>query len=174
MAVRARLMAAAGRGANATVDEEFSGFFARTYEQTLGVVVLATGERTIAEDATQEAFARCLSDWGSVRDKAHPGRWVARVALNLAIDQLRKFGRETTLDAAHHAPRPDHVEAMWVRWNLDQLTPMQRAAVVRRYIEGHSVDEVARGLGRSPQTVKTHLRLARGKLRESLGRERTG
>ena len=153
-------------------DEEFSAFFARAYEQTLGVVVLATGERNLAEDATQEAFARCLDDWRSVKAKDRPDRWVARVALNLAIDHLRKVARETSLDTAHHAPRADHVEELWVRWNLDQLTPMQRAAVVRRYVEGRSVEEVASALGRSRDTVKTHLRLARGRLRKSLSADR--
>ena len=172
MAIEARLVVATRATERDRADEEFSAFFARTYEQTLGVVVVATGERTIAEDATQEAYARCLGDWRSVAGKRNPDRWVARVALNLAIDHLRKVARETNLEGAHHAPRPDHVETLWVRWNLDQLTPMQRATVVRRYVEGRSVEDVARTLGRSPQTVKTHLRLARSRLRASLGQER--
>ena len=102
----------------------------------------------------------------------HPDRWVARVAMNLAIDQLRRTARETALEPSVEAPFRDQVESLWVRWNLDRLTPMQRATVVRRYLEGMPVDEVARSLGRSPQTVKTHLRLARGRLRQFLGEDR--
>ena len=170
MAVEVQLVRA--RTNHDRVGADFSDFFAATYEQTLGIVLLATGQRSVAEDATQEAFARCLRDWNAVRAKHNPDRWVARIAVNLAIDHLRKVSRETGLDASHQAPRPDQVEELWVKWNLDQLTPMQRAAVVRRYIEGRSVAEVASSMGRSPQTIKSHLRLARSRLRQTLERER--
>ena len=148
--------------------QDFHDFFLLAYEQTIGLVALATGDRALAEDSAQEAFARAYSRWESVGGMSHPDRWVARVAMNLAIDQLRKTVRETVLDGHVTASTVDQVEELWVKWNLARLTPMQRAAVVRRYVEGMPVAEVARSLGRSPQTVKTHLRLARGKLRRFL------
>jgi RNA polymerase sigma factor (sigma-70 family) len=150
----------------------FHQFFLLAYEQTLGLVTVALGDRGLAEDAAQEAFARAFDRWNAVSRMSHPDRWVAKVAMNLAIDQLRRTTRETALDPSIEAPVRDDVEALWVRWNLERLTPMQRATVVRRYLEGMPVQEVARSLGRSPQTVKTHLRLARGRLRQFMREDR--
>ncbi|MEA2682875.1 MAG: hypothetical protein QOK05_1203 [Chloroflexota bacterium] len=150
----------------------FSDFFAQTYQQTLGLVAIGTGMRGIAEDATQEAYVKALDRWETVVAMSHPDRWVARVALNIAIDHLRKTARESELGEGVEATTADLVEGLWLRWNLDRLTPMQRAAMVRRYLDGMGVAEVARTLGRSPQTVKTHLRLARGRLRLMMAEDR--
>jgi RNA polymerase sigma-70 factor (ECF subfamily) len=155
----------------ATDQSGFDEFFALRYEQTLGLVTLATGDRALAEDATQEAFARAFNRWRTVSVMSHPDRWVARVAINLAIDHLRKTSRESSIDTLIEAPPHDQVEELWVRWNLDRLTPMQRATVICRYMDGMPVDEVALAMGRSPQTIKTHLRLARGRLRGFLAEE---
>ncbi len=164
--------AAHGRPERTLVAEQtFNQFFLQAYEQTLGLVTLAVGNRVSAEDAAQEAFARAFNRWSTVANMEHPARWVARVAINLAIDQLRKTSREVALEPALEAPLADHVEELWVRWNLDRLTPMQRAAMVRRYIDGMAVDEVATALGRSPQTVKSHIRLGRRRLRQYLGED---
>ena len=165
MAIEARVVAAGPAVEVAGDAGEFSDFFALTYQQTVGLVALATGMRGLAEDATQEAYVRAFRKWDSVALMERPERWVGKVAINIAIDHLRKTSRETELGEGLEAPRPDQVEEIWVRWNLDRLPPMQRAAVVRRYLDGMAVAEVAQALGRSPQTVKTHLRLARGRLR---------
>jgi RNA polymerase sigma-70 factor (ECF subfamily) len=47
------------------------------------------------------------------------------------------------------------------------LSEIQRAAVTLYYFEDHSVERVAEILGLNVNTVKTHLRRARGVLREA-------
>src|ERR1700759_740709 len=51
------------------------------------------GDRSEAEDVSQEACARTYSRWSSVRDHAEP--WCVRVASNLALDVLRAGTRAT-------------------------------------------------------------------------------
>ena len=52
---------------------------------------------------------------------------------------------------------------------LRGLPPRQRAAVVLRYWNDHSIDETARELGVSPGTVKSQCAKALTTLRRALG-----
>jgi RNA polymerase sigma factor (sigma-70 family) len=175
MAVGVRTL---GRGNGAAVDREssaesdgFESFFSDHYHRTVGLVTLASGRPTLAEDVTQEAFARGLHRWASLRVMRRPDRWVLKVAMNLVVDHNRKLGRETAIEDVHAAPVNDGVERLWVRWGLDRLTPMQRTAMVMRYVDGRPVAEVAELLARSTETVRTHIRLGRRRLRTLLSEE---
>jgi RNA polymerase sigma factor (sigma-70 family) len=145
---------------------DFSVFFAERFHQTLGLVTLSCGNPTLAEEVTQEAFARALDRWTTVSTMRRPERWVLKVAHNMIIDHVRKTRREAPLDPGIKAAVPDQVEEIWMRWNLDRLTPMQRASILLRYRDGLRIDEIARLVDRSTETVRTHLRLARRRLRD--------
>ena len=150
---------------------DFGTFFADSYQQTLGVVALQVGATAVAEDATQEAFARALQRWDEVGRMNRPDRWVLKVALNVAVDSHRRGARNEELEDTHEQPAADQVQQLWIRWNLEQLTPMQRKAVLLHYFDGLAIDEVANALKRSKETIRTHLRLARDRLRQQLGAE---
>lgn len=145
---------------------DFSVFFAETFHRTLGLVTLSCGNPTLAEEVTQEAFARALDRWSAVSAMRRPERWVLRVASNMVVDHVRKTRRETPLDPAIRATAPDQVEQIWMRWNLGRLTPMQRASILLRYRDGLRISEIAHLVDRSTETVRTHLRLGRRRLRE--------
>jgi RNA polymerase sigma factor (sigma-70 family) len=145
---------------------DFSVFFAASFHQTLGLVTLSCGDPSLAEEVTQEAFARALDRWNAVSTMRRPERWVLKVASNMIVDHVRKTRRETALDAGLKASVPDQVEEIWMRWNLERLTPMQRASILLRYRDGLRVDEIADLIDRSTETVRTHLRLARRRLRD--------
>jgi RNA polymerase sigma-70 factor (ECF subfamily) len=53
---------------------------------------------------------------------------------------------------------------------LQTLTPRERAALVMRDVEGAEPDEVARALGCSKATVRSHIANARVKFRKFLRR----
>jgi RNA polymerase sigma-70 factor (ECF subfamily) len=91
--------------------------------------------------------------------------WVLKVASNLVVDHVRRVRRETGLDARLPAPARDEVDAIWMQWNLDRLTPMQRASMILRYQQDMPVADVARALARSVETVRSHLRLGRRQMR---------
>jgi RNA polymerase sigma-70 factor (ECF subfamily) len=126
------------------------------------------GRRTIAEEATAEAFARAVANADRVRD---PVAWVYRAAFRIAVDELR-WERRTPPEAAEEveavpADLGELVEA------LRELSPNQRAAIVLRYEADLSVGEIARRLGTSAATVRVHLHRGRNRLRELLGTEET-
>lgn len=51
------------------------------------------GDVTRAEDAASEAMARALVSWRRVGRMEHRNGWVARVAGNVAIDEIRRARR---------------------------------------------------------------------------------
>jgi RNA polymerase sigma-70 factor (ECF subfamily) len=151
--------------------QDFETFFATTCQKVVGLVTVVTGDARLAEDAAQEAYLRALRRWGRVGALDRPEQWVARVAANLAIDRWRRQRRESPLDVDVAAVMPDSVQRVWLEWGLAQLTPAERLVVVLKDQEGYPVKEIALRMGRSPETVKTHLAKGRARLRRALSAE---
>ena len=149
----------------------FEAVFAASYHRVVGLVAAVTGDEGLAEDAAQEAFARAYQRWPRVGRLDRPDLWVARVASRIAIDGWRKRRRETALEGTDRGHLPDDVQRLWLRWQLDRLSPMQRAAVLLHCWEGRPVAEVATLLGRSQATIRTHLLLGRRRFRAFLREE---
>lgn len=124
-----------------------------------------------AEDIAQEAMLRlwrAAADW-QADGPAKPSTWLHKVVANLAIDRLRRTGREAELgddDYADDAPgaearlqnaaRMDALDAA-----LARLPERQRQAVVLRHIEGLSNPEIAEALDIGVEAVESLT--ARGK-----------
>ena len=87
----------------ASFDEAFPDLAAVAYR----VAYRLLGNRAEAEDVAQETLARAFVRWRRIRDHAVP--WVARVAANLVLDQLRAKARATaswaTSSASARLPR---------------------------------------------------------------------
>ena len=62
-------------------------------DRLYNAVLRLVGDREEARDLTQEAFARGLEKIDSFRGDASPYTWLFRIAVNLAISQLRKVRR---------------------------------------------------------------------------------
>ena len=128
-------------------------------------VYLLCGDRVLAEDATQEAFARALERWERLRTQPWTGGWVTTTALNVARRGMRRKRplRATTSDD------PTDVEETIDLWALVKDLPRrQQEAVVLHYRMGLSVEEVADVMDCREGTVRTHLARARQVLRAAL------
>ncbi|MDB5065000.1 MAG: polymerase, sigma-24 subunit, subfamily protein [Chloroflexi bacterium] len=159
------ITAAVAGMSSGTAEATFEAVFADAYHRVVGLVAAVTGDQGLAEDAAQEGFARAYQRWSRVGRLDRPDLWVARVASRIAIDQWRRRRRETALDGADRVTIPDDVQRLWVRWQLERLSPMQRASILLHCWEGRPVAEVATLLGRSQATVRTHLLMGRRRFR---------
>jgi RNA polymerase sigma-70 factor (ECF subfamily) len=65
-------------------------------DRLYNAVVRLVGDREEARELTQEAFTRGLMKLDSFRGEASPYTWLFRIAVNLAISQLRKVQRVRT------------------------------------------------------------------------------
>jgi RNA polymerase sigma-70 factor (sigma-E family) len=120
-----------------------------------------------AEDIAVEAFARAYARWGAVHSMENPQAWVIRVAVNLALDQVRRKRARSPVRTARDT-QADVTERDALVRSLRRLPRRQQEVVVLRYIGDHSEEEVARTLGISVGTVKTHLHRAMPRLRSDL------
>ncbi|HEV3002659.1 MAG TPA: sigma-70 family RNA polymerase sigma factor [Solirubrobacteraceae bacterium] len=125
-----------------------------------------------AEDVVQQAF---LSTWQALGNgtQVHDARaWLYRVTHNAAVNALKRSGYDhDQLDEALHgagAPEEDLERRIAVRRalaGLAELPEMQREALLRTAVEGHSHEDVARALGLTDSAVRGLVYRARATLR---------
>ncbi|WJK43744.1 SigE family RNA polymerase sigma factor [Solwaraspora sp. WMMA2056] len=145
--------------------DEFDAFYAASSKRVLGHLYVVLGNRSDAEDAVAEAYARAWDRWASVRDCDSPEAWVRTVAYRIAVSSWRKavnrwkaHRRDTAGAQPVDGVSVDHVALVAA---LRQITVDQRRVVVLHYLAGLSVAEVAAETGTNVNTVKTWL--ARGR-----------
>jgi RNA polymerase sigma-70 factor (ECF subfamily) len=138
--------------------------------------------RDDVEDLAQETFLRAWKRLGELREPERFAGWLARIAVNAALDFHRRAAvrpRAASLDA-EGAPEPAAGGAPGDRRlvvdeefsraleAIGELDPRSRAAVVLRFHEGLPVKEVAARLGDSPAATAMRLTRALRALRKRL------
>ena len=136
------------------------------------------GDAALAEEAAQEAFLRAWQNLRRYNPRFAFRSWVYRIALNVAVDALRRERPTTDLDAEPLASGAESPEA-WlerkqqaeqVRQAVLDLPPASRAVLVLREYEALSYHEIAEALDIPVGTVMSRLNYARSQLRRALGR----
>ncbi len=160
----------------------FELFYDRHSGPAFSLAYRMVGNRTVAEDVSQEAFLsiwrsklRYQSERGSVRT------WVLGIVHHRAIDALRRNtvhdkrrasaeGIEERFEARERTDvevaRRD--EARTVRAALEDLPDEQCKVIELSYFGGFSHSQIADQLGMPIGTVKGRMRLGLDKLRRSL------
>jgi RNA polymerase sigma-70 factor (sigma-E family) len=158
---------------SAAADAEFSDFMQGRWSQLVRLAYALTGDRQLAEDLAQSAFARAYASWGRVRRADNPDAYLRRIVVNANASRFRKMRvseilTETVPDlvaAADGADRRGERDALVAA--LLQLPSGQRAAVVLRYWLDLTETETAAILGCSVGNVKSQSSRALAKLRTS-------
>jgi RNA polymerase sigma-70 factor (ECF subfamily) len=130
----------------------------------------------LAEDLAQETFLKAFRSLPTFDPARKFSSWLFRIAHNASLDALRRrrarASRATEVGDPAIPPPPDPVETAALGRALDaalaRLRPEQRTAVVLRYEEGCSYDEIAQAMGIPEGTAKTHVHRARKQLAEAL------
>jgi RNA polymerase sigma-70 factor (ECF subfamily) len=162
--------AAARRAARAQLERLFADF----QTPILNYLYRLVGDAALAEDLTQETFARAWQAAPRLPHLDNPRAWLYRIATNLARDQHRRDRRLTWLpirEGGEEAALPgpdeaaDPLEGERVRQALLRLAPDQRVPLVLYVCEEFSTAEIAATLSISRDAVKQRLVRARERLR---------
>jgi RNA polymerase sigma-70 factor (ECF subfamily) len=151
----------------------------RTHAQgVLNVVYRMCGDMQVAEDAAQETFIQAWLRLPSYRPQASLRNWLYRIAINSAIDMLRKEkrvlpGAVEDLNLKDMEPGPEALVASFEQTEMVQdavlaLPDASRAVLVLREFEGLSYQEIAEALDIPVGTVMSRLNYARKLLKENL------
>ncbi len=135
-----------------------------------------TGDRTEAEELTQEAFVRAWRKIGSFRGESAFSSWLYRLAVNVVLSDRRarrsNLLRMVPEDAAppDQLPRlrPLHGLGIDLDRAIGELPDGARRVFVLHEVEGYSHEEIAGLLGVAVGTCKAQLHRARKLLREAL------
>jgi RNA polymerase sigma-70 factor (ECF subfamily) len=120
-----------------------------------------------AEDVAQETFLRAYRAAHRVQPGEGVRPWLYRIAVNTALNELRRRKRETAavtrLEAVHAAPDPAEASdtSSVVSAAIERLPERLRLAVICRYFLDLSENEMANVLRVRPGTVKSRLFEAR-------------
>ena len=165
-------------------------------DRLYNAILRLVGDRDEAAELTQEAFTRSLASLESFRGDSAPYTWLFRIAVNLAISQLRKVQRHRTfsLDRAsgngqsgrhndqaaglidrvrQSGPGPSAAlekreQAEQVVAALGRVEPEYRAVLIMRDVEGFDYQQMADVLDLPLGTLKSRLFRARIALRDEL------
>ena len=130
-----------------------------------------------AEDATQDAFLKAHQQIERLREPAALPGWLKRIAISVAIDELRRTRPDDPLDdfdapdtgltPAEAAEVTDALERFAAA--LERLPASLRIVVSLRDVEGLSTSEAAELLGVSEAAVKMRLSRGRRAVRDLVG-----
>jgi RNA polymerase sigma factor (sigma-70 family) len=148
----------------------------------LRVAFLVVGDRSEAEDVTQEAFVKAYRAISRFRLEAPFRPWLLRIVRNESLNQRRRRGRQERLSlrlandpvSGGAAPSPETtvitaVERQAVIDAVNTLSDRHRDVVTHRYLLGLTEAETAATLGIPIGTVKSRTARALSRLQGSLG-----
>ncbi len=147
-------------------DLAFDEAFADLFRCAARVALRLLGNPEAARDIAQETLARALVRWATL--SGDPTPWVARVAANLALDQLR---RRRLILTEIEVNAPDVAQRLDLARALARLPRRQRDALVLRFICDLSEKDTAARLGCSTGAVKQHVTRGLASLRSGTGLE---
>ena len=138
------------------------------------------GDRTLAEDATQQAFVQAWKAAGSYDPSRDLGPWLATIARRAAIDVHRREARRSAhpledVAPTHPAvvtlpPSAEQAYDVWeVRRAIEELPDDERQVVRLQHLDGLTHAEVATRLDVPVGTVKSRSFRAHKRLAGRLG-----
>ena len=128
----------------------------------------------LAEDYAQEAWIRAIRALPTFRGDARFSTWLHRIAVNAALQSLRKADtrskREERLseDAPVGPGRADSLLQKRLERALDALPEGMREVLILHDVEGYTHEEIGDVLGVTSGTSKSQLFKARAKMRSLL------
>ena len=169
-----RAIAAIREGNHGAYDYLVSKYMKRVVSIAWGIVRNAHD----AEDLAQEAFVRAYEHMPRFRTGEPFGPWIYRIVTNLALDvtKHRTRFRHEELTMTEAAERRDSADlpartnelASRIDAAIESLPQMQRVVARLHLVEQFDHAEIAHMMNLSEGTVRSHLSLARKKLREQL------
>lgn len=138
------------------------------------VVRRIAADDDLAQDYAQEAWIRAIRALPTFRGHARFSTWLHRIAVNSALQALRKA--ETRIrreaeppDQIPVAPAPhDALLRTRLETALDRLPEGMRQVLILHDVEGYTHEEIGDVLGVTSGTSKSQLFKARAKMREML------
>lgn len=148
--------------------------YERHAPRVFAVVRRIADDDATAEDYAQEAWIRAIGALASFRGDARFSSWLHRIAVNTALQAVRKAKSRRR----RRVPMPERIPVAAdpgdtllkerLEDALDRLPPGMRKVLVLHDVEGYTHREIGELLGVATGTSKSQLSKARARMRELL------
>jgi RNA polymerase sigma-70 factor, ECF subfamily len=169
------LTQAIGRGGVSKIGD----LYERHKPLVYSICLRMTGNKSEAEDLTQEIFIELLSKVGSFRGESRFSSWLYRFTTNHVLMYFRRVTRrkerfpylEDEFDAAYRLAvsfGPQYLDRIAIEAAVAKLSSGSRSVFLKFDVEGYNHEEIARIFGCSVGNSKSQLHKARRRLRKLL------
>lgn len=153
----------------------FDEFAATRLPAVLRFATALTGDPDLAKDLVQEVLIRVSGRWQEIGELDRPEAYIRKMVVNEYLSWRRQSWRLIPSGVSSHLtgrPSPDladgYIERQALLAELAKLSGRQRTALVLRYYEGYSDEEIAEVMGCTRSTVRGHVFKALAALRVEL------
>ena len=156
--------------------EAFARLVDLHYPRCARIAVRILGNREDAEEAIQDAFLRAFKALGDYEDRERFSSWLTRILVNQCRTVLARTKRRDALFAELDPRRLDFIvaaepdEGTWVELEhvLGRLPAEQREAIVLKYADDLTYEEMSRITGAGESALKMRVQRAFARLRAML------
>ncbi len=156
--------------------DSFTELCRRYYPAMVAIAHSVLGDRHLAEDAAQQAFAKAAVKLPQLKKESLFAGWLAVICRNIAKDMARRTENLQTTDdlstIAAESRDDDTNEA--VREAISKLSTSARELIFLRFYDGMSYEQISAVLGISEQAINGRLRRAKKKMADYLQRNGFG
>ena len=152
--------------------DAFERLLDRYQERVFRLAISILGDVARAEEVTQDIFLKLWRALPAYNGRAAPSTWLYAIARNTCLSAVRSntYRRTLPLEEAGTPRRPENVSThAEILQLVNRLPKAHREAITLYYLEDRDVKEVARLLGLSEGTVKSHLHRGRRALADMMG-----
>lgn len=154
----------------------FEDLYQASVGRVYGLCLRMCGNRSLAEELTQEAFVRAWQKLPSFRGESAFSTWMHRLTVNVVLGHQRSAGRrqarETAAGEEWYSDGSTSRERLGVAMDLERaisrLPERARTVFVLHDVEGYKHSEISQVAGMAVGTSKAQLSRARHLLRKAL------
>lgn len=160
--------------------DSFTELCRRYYPAMVAIAHSILGDRHLAEDAAQQAFAKAALKLPQLKKESRFAGWLAVICRNIAKDMARNVGAGLrvcpTDDLSMIAAKSgdDDSTAETIREAISKLSASARELIFLRFYDGMSYEQISAVLGISEQAINGRLRRAKRKMADYLRRNGFG
>jgi RNA polymerase sigma factor (sigma-70 family) len=144
----------------------FDVVFAESRDRVVHTAFLIVGSLAVAEEIAQEAFVRLLQNFDQV---TNPGGFLRTTVVRLCLTWRTRAAHERSLLGAAEVTTLTEVPEIDSTWEaLATLRPERRAAIVLRFYDDLTYDEIAKVMGGRIVTARTRVHRGLADLRKEL------
>ena len=163
-------------------DASFGLLVERYYPRFLRYAIRMLGSRADAEEAVQDTFVRAHRSLARYEARAQFDAWLYRILMNRCRTSGAKNRRLDRIFVPYdvesgNAPAPDSTELQWevdVQGALMRLAPDAREALLLKFVEDRSYEDIADLTGVGVSALKMRVKRAREQLRGYLQEDDDG